>query len=215
MATDRLALYNTAMFAVGERKLDSLTEDREPRHLLDEVWNRGAGAIKYFLEEGLWNHAIRTVMIDSSSSVSTSFGFQHAFDKPEDFVRLVQFSSGEHFGDPLLQYEFEAAYIYADVDPIYMRYVSDHADFGNDLSLWPMTFTIWAGHWLATQIAPALKNDLDMEKLELRTKKLLVDARSKDAQQEPTRFPPLSSWNRARFGGGSRRDRGSRSQLIG
>ncbi|HET99682.1 MAG TPA: hypothetical protein ENH89_04810, partial [Aurantimonas coralicida] len=68
MATDQLALYNIALAAVGERSIASLTEGREPRRLLDEIWNRGAGAIEYFLEQGYWNFAIRTVQIDRSTS---------------------------------------------------------------------------------------------------------------------------------------------------
>lgn len=214
--TTRLALYKIALRAVGERTIASLNENREPRRLLDEVWN--AGAVRYFLEQGLWNHAIRTSQIDSSSSVSTAFGYSFAFDLPSDFVRLVQISAGEYFDLPLVRYEIETAFIYADVDPIYVRYVSNHGDFGSDLSLWPESFTLWAGYWLATQIAPALKNDIDMEVLEKRTKKLLIDARSKDAQQEPPRWPPLSSWANARFGRAGtagRRDGGSRSRLTG
>ena len=215
MATNQLALYNIALMAVGERIISSLTEDREPRRLLDEIWSRGTGAITAALEQGLWNHAMRAVQIDASASVDPAFGYANAFDKPTDFVRLAQISAGEYFTEPLTRYEFEAAYIYADVDPIYVRYVSDDASYGNDLSLWPDSFTLWFGHWLAIQIAPSVINDVEMEALEKRTKRLLAEARSRDASQEPPRFPPLGSWNRARRGGSGARDRGSRSQLIG
>lgn len=216
MATDQLALYNIALLALGERRIASLTEDREPRHNLDAIWDRGDGAIKYFLEQGYWNVAIRAVQIDSSPSVTTSFGYVFGFDVPTDFVRLVQMSGGPRFSDPLIQYEREAALWFTDIDPIFVRYVSDDAAYGNDLSLWPETLTLWAGYWLATQLAPSLTNDIDMQKLEKRTNRYLIDARSKDAAQEPPRFPPLSSWARARFGRFSgRRDRGNRNQLLG
>lgn len=215
MSTDRLAVYNIALAAMGERSLDTLTDSGEARRVLDEIWTRGGGAIKFFLEQGHWNHAMRAIKIDASTSVDPDFGFTYAFDKPSDFVRLNQISSGEHFGEPLTRYEFEANYIYADVDPIYMRYVSDDSDYGNDLSLWPETFTLWAGQWMAVQIAPRLKNDLDMDRLEKRERRLRADARSKDASQEPVRFPPVSTWVRARWGSSYRRDRGSRNTLIG
>lgn len=216
MSTDKLSIYNIALRFVGERHLAKLNEEREPRRLLDEVWSAGQGAINYFLEQGFWNFAIRTSQIDSSSSVDPAFGYQSAFDVPSDLVRLVQISSGEYFEDPLTQYEIETNYIYADVDPIYIRYVSDHENYGNDLSLWPSTFTLWAGSWMGFEIAPSLKNDIDMEKLEVRLNKRLVDARAKDAMQDPPRWPPLSSWARSRYGRSTgRRDRGSRNQLIG
>jgi hypothetical protein len=216
MSADKLALYNIALSAIGERSIATLSENREARRKLDEVWSRGQGAVRYFLEEGYWNHAIRAVQLDKSDSVTPSFGLANAFDKPTDFVRLVSITSDEHFAHPLLHFEIEAGFIYADIDPIYLRYISDDPDFGGDLSLWPETFLLWAGYYLATQIAPALKNDVNMDKLEERTRKYLIDARSKDAQQEPVRFPPLSSWANARLGNtGSRRDGGSRTRLIG
>ncbi len=218
MATDKLSLYKSALTACGERSIAKLSEPREPRRLLDEVWNRGSGAVKYFLEQGLWNFAIRTSKLDSSSSVSTDFGYTFTFDMPSDYVRLVELSSGEYFTQPMTRFEIEQIYLFADVDPIYMRYISDDSSYGSDLSLWPETLTLWAGYWLATQIAPTLKNDIDMDKLERRERRYLADARSKDAQQEPTRWPPLSSWASARLnriGHGGRRDRGSRGSLIG
>lgn len=218
MATDKLTLYKIALAACGERSIAKLSEPRESRRLLDEVWNRGSGAVKYFLEQGLWNFAIRTSKLDSSSSVSTDFGYTYTFDMPSDYVRLVELSSGEYFTQPMTRFEIEQIYLFADVDPIYMRYISDDSSYGSDLSLWPETLTLWAGYWLATQIAPTLKNDIDMERLERRTRRYLADARSKDAQQEPARWPPLSSWASARLnriGHGGRRDRGSRGSLIG
>lgn len=216
MATDQLAIYNIALAAIGERSLTSVTENREPRRLLDEIWDRGGGAIRYCLEQGLWNFAMRAVQLDASTSISPSFGYTYAFDIPTDLVRIGQIAAGEYFTEPMTRYEIEGAYIYADIDPIYLRYVSDDTSWGNDLSLWPDTFTLWVGHWLATQLGPRLTNDLDLERLERRTKRLLADARSKDAMQEATRWPPLGSWARARYGGASvSRERGSRSRLIG
>ena len=50
--------------------------------------------------------------------------------------------------------------------------------------------------------------------LEYRANKLLIDARSKDAQDETTRFMPTGSWVNARRGR-SGSDGGSRSNLIG
>ena len=89
-------------------------------------------------------------------------------------------------------------------------------DWGGDFSQWPETFTMYVGHYMGLRIAARLKNDINKDALEKRTRKLLVDARSKDAMQEPTRFPPIGSWVRARLGGAtSRGDRGSRTTLIG
>lgn len=214
MATTQLALYGIALRAVGERPISDLTEDSDPRRMLDEVWSAGDGAVTYCLEQGLWNFAMRMVRIDSDAASTPTFGFSYAFTKPTDLVRLDAISADPTFSGPLEVYEVEAGNFYANVDPIFMRYVSNGDDYGNDLSLWPGTFSLWVGHWLATQIAPRLKNDLDMERLEKRTTTFLRDARSKDAQMERTRYKPLGQWARSRLGYGTRRDRGPRNSLI-
>ena len=214
MSANALAIYNIAAAAIGERSL-ATGEANELSRALDEVWNRGNGAIRYCLEQGLWNHAIRTVQVDADEDTDPAFGLAYAFTVPDDFVRLVQISLDEHFSYPLNEYEHERGFWYADSSPLYVRYVSDDDAYGADMSLWPETFTLWVGYYLATQVAPRLKSDLDFERLEKRTKRALVDARSKDALQEPTRFPPSGSWVNARLGGRGRQDRGSRTRLIG
>lgn len=214
MAITKLQLYNIALMALGERTIDSLSESGEPRRLLDEVYDRGKGAITRCLEQGQWNHAMRAVKIDASASVSPSFGFDRAFDKPTDFIRLNQISADENFSFPLEQYEIEGDYIYAWVDPLYLRYVSNASTYGADFSKWPDTFSEYVGYWMATQIAPKLINDVDLRLLREETRRLLIEARSKDASQEPPRRLPLGSWARSR-GGGIRGDRGNRGSLIG
>src|SRR5512144_1570516 len=119
MATDRLGLYNVALSALGERSLDSLTEDGEPRRELDAVWARGGGALRYFLEQGRWSFAMRTQQLDASATVDPPFGFRYAFEMPTDFVHLDMLSAGEYFDQPLERYEREVGYIFCDIAPIY------------------------------------------------------------------------------------------------
>lgn len=220
MATSRLVLYNIGLRAIGERSLNTLSDDAESRRLLDEVWSSGNGtsgnsAVRYCLEQGFWKHAMRAVELGADSGVSVEFGFSYAFAKPSDFVKLDMLSGDETFSTPLGRYEFERDNIFADVDPLYMRFVSDHADYGGDLTLWPESFTLWAGHWMGMQVAPRLKSDIDMERLEKRTKQLLADARAKDGVTGPARVPPLGNWASSRFGTSSSfRDRGPRNRLI-
>lgn len=216
MATGQLGLYNIALRAVKERTLTSLTEDGEPRRELDAVWSTGNGALRYLLEQGLWNFAVRTQQVDHSTSATPVFGRTYAFERPSDMVRLLEISGDEFFSFPLMEYETETGYFFADITPLYWRYISDDDDYGGDFSRWPETFTLWAGHWLATQIAPRLTSDVDLMALEKRAQRLLVDARSKDALDEPTRFPPNGSWARARWGFYSRGNRDRKGgTLIG
>lgn len=215
MAITKLQLYNIALTAIGETRLSALTDATESRRLLDEVYDRGTGAVDYFLEQGLWNFALRAAQVNSNSAVTPDFGFTYGFDIPTDFIRLDMISADEQFRYPLSNYEHEASYWYADVDPIYVRYVSNDASYGGSFAKWPNSLSIWAGHWLATQIAPATKSEDVVTRLEKRTEKLLLDAKSKDMSQEPARFSPPGSWVSARHGQRTRSDRGKRSTLIG
>ena len=215
MAHSRLSIYNITVLRLGERALDSLDEDRESRHALDEVYTRGRGAVRFFMEKGHWNFAMRAVKIDADSSVDPEFGFANAFSIPTDYTHLNMISTDERFTRPLNHFEEEGQYWFTDIDPLYVRYVSDGNAYGGDLSQWTENFAIWTGTWLALQIGKKILNDDDYAELKKDEKRLMTEARSLDASNEPTRFFPLSSWATARLNQGSRRDRGSRSKLIG
>ncbi len=212
MAT-QLSLYNEALRLCGERKLASLSENREPRRILDSVWD--ANAINYCLEQGQWNFAMRTAKIESNPSMQPPFGYQYAFDRPNDLIRISGLCSDEYFNNPLLEYEEEAGYWFADVDEIYIRYVSNDASYGNDYSLYPETYMRYVATYLAVEIVDRLTQNASLyDKLYGLMKRRLTDARSKDAMADPTKFLPTGSWVRSRRGGSSS-DRGKRNRLIG
>jgi len=211
--TTRLVLYNKALTEfLGERKVASLTEDREPRRALDDAWD--GGAVKYCLEQGNWKFAQRVSEITYNVSVVPAFGYTRAFDKPTDQVKLTKLCSDEYLNQPLTEYTEEAGRYYADVDSIYIAYISDGVTYGNDLSLWPESFANVVACYLAAQCCIRLKqSETAKEALEKKLVKLLVDARSKDAIQGPTQFLPPGGWSTAR--GGTMGERKNRSSLIG
>ncbi|WP_323994705.1 hypothetical protein [Aeromonas hydrophila] len=194
----QLNVYNDALRLVGERQLVSLTENREPRRLLDAVWD---GAVEYCLEQGQWNFAIRSQMLDYSPSVEPPFGYRRAYDKPVDWIRTVAVASDPYFNAPLMQYTDEASFWFCDLDQIFVRYVSRDESFGKDTSLWPQTFRHFVAAYLAWQVAPRLKNDIDVDKLERQYRMKKSDALAKDALQEATKPVPTGSWVRSRRGG--------------
>lgn len=203
--SNQLNVYNDALQLVGERQLVSLTENREPRRLLDAVWD---GALKYCLEQGQWNFAIRSVRVNYSPSVEPPFGYRRAFNKPDDYVRTVAFASDPFFNSPIIQYTDEAGFWFCDLDEIFIRYVSNDQSFGLDSSLWPETFSSFVAAYLAKKIAPRLKNGTDRERLAREYKVAKTDALTKDAIQEPTKIFPTGRWVRSRHGGSLRNSRG-------
>lgn len=216
MAATRLGIYNQALRICGERRLATLTENRAPRRLLDQVWNESG--VDKCLEEGQWNFAMRAVQIDSDPSVSPGFGLTFGFSKPDDWIRTSAFCSDERYEVPYRGYKDEVDYWYADISPIYVRYVSNHTGFGGDLSKWPGTFEHYVAAFFASEIVLKLTSDKERVKLvKLELKERKRDALNKDAMNDPTVTPAPTSWVRSRFGRGTpgRNDGGSSSNLIG
>lgn len=209
----KLSLYNGSLRELGERKIASLSENCERRRVLDSIWDNDA--IKTCLAAGQWNFATNSIELSYSPSVSPDFGYQYAFDKPANHVRTVAVCEDEYFKAPLLHYEDEGAYWYADLDTLYIKYVDSGTSFGADYSKWPANFTRYVECWLAARAAlPITQNKSTRDDCERLAEVWLVKAKSTDAMEEATKFLPQGSWTRARGGRGNN-DRGRRSRLIG
>ncbi len=212
--TTKLSLYNDALLACGERFLASLSENSEARYLLDQVY--ASGAIKYCLERGQWSFATRTVQVDYDSDIEPGFGYSRAFTQPTDYCATKALCADEFFNVPLLRYVHEGTYFYADLDAIYLRYVSSDPLYGMNLNAWPETFREAVAYHLASRIIKKLGQSEEQKALmEKERDKLLKEAKSADAQREASTFPAPGSWVSARrrsIGG----DRGnSGGSLIG
>ena len=221
MAFDRLALYNAALLLCGERFLASLTEEREPKRLLDQVWS--TNGINAVLEQAQWHFAMRTARIEVDPAFPVpDFGYQNAFSKPDDWIRTSAVCSDEFYRVPLLEYADEMGYWFANIEPLYVKFVSNGAQYGSDLSLWPASFCDYAGAYFASRIISKLSGDKASQHQALfgqNGKGGILDrtlslAKSKAAMTQPTQFPAQGSWTSSRRGGRPS-DRGNRGQLIG
>lgn len=213
MAT-KLQLYNTACRYCSERKI-TLTQDTKARRLLDDVWDQGG--VDNCLEMGQWKFAMKAVRIDNDPSVDREFGYTYAFEIPEDWVVTSTICSDEYFDIPLTRYAPENGYWYADIDILYVKYVSNADDYGNDLSIWPNTFMNFVAAYFANEIVDDLtSNELTISRVADRLKKNKLSAKNKDAMGGPTLFSPPGQWasSRGRLRG-INRDRGNRGRLIG
>ena len=221
--TDRLSIYNGALLCCEERALGSLTEVREPRYLLDTVWNNGG--VQYCLEQGQWRFAMRTTKQTYDPDYDPAFGYRYAFPKPTDWVDTSAVCQDEYFQVPLLQYADEIGYWFADQEDIYIKYVSNDASFGMDLALWPMSFTRWVEYYFAGRIVGKLTGKEGLRKRLLgpvgrpdrgEVHAALTIAKNRDAMAGPTTFPARGSWASSRQGGrGYSRDGGNPGSLTG
>jgi hypothetical protein len=195
----KLTIYNGALSVLGERKLADLTENREPRYKLDDVWDNDL--LRRVLQMGQWNFAKRTVELQASPSVTPAFGYQFGFDKPVDFVRTMAVCHDEYFNIPITRYADEASWWFCDQEVIYVAYVSDDEQWGGDFTLWPPNFTEMVEHYMAMKAGPRIKGvDISSKTLAQWWKLWLAEAKATDSRQG--------------FRGGTR-ERGNRSQLIG
>lgn len=215
MGTTRLQLYNDALLLCGERAISSLTVTEDTRRVLDQVWNNGG--VDACLEEGQWQFAMRTIRIDYDPGIEPDYGYTRAFDKPSDWILTSALCSDEFFNTPVLRYSDEAGYWFSDLDILYVRYVSNDASYGGDLSLWPKSFTEFVAAHFASQFI--LRQSGDKEKLRLFINpenpkhsirgRALLKAKSRCAMASPTSFPARGGWTSARTRGGSHGDGGA------
>jgi hypothetical protein len=211
--TTKLQVYNDALRLCGESSLASLTEAREPRYLLDEVYANGG--IDFCLAQGFWQFAMISVQVDYDTDIEPAFGLQRAFTKPSDWVKTAAVCSDEHFKAPLLEYYDEVGYWYADIDTIYVKYVSNGVDYGYNLADWPQTFADYVSAHFASKIVVKLTGDEDKKESVLKERKrLLLDAKNHDASGNPQQFPAPGNWLRSR-GRSAGRERGSTGSLTG
>ena len=203
MAT-KLKLYQEACRILRQTPVTTVTDDAFIRYELDLIYD---DVLKECLEEGLWNHAMRTVAIEHSESVTPSFGYSYAFEKPSDWVRTANISASGMMWPPLGPegYADETTNWHANCDPLYVSYVSDSTSFGLDLTLWPETYTRYVQHELALRISPTVTglNRDDKKAIKSDRDGIKRNARSKDAQNEATRsLPPgrLVTSRRGRLG---------------
>lgn len=215
VTTTKLRLYNGALAIIGQRQLAALTENRESRRQLDLAWDDGA--IDDALEAGQWYFAMRSSRITSDPSIAPDWGFRKVFEVPDDHLRTCGLCQDEMFNVPLLAYREEAGFWYADLDPIYVRYVSNGVGFGGDMSLWPGSFVEFVKGHLAFLVALVLTSDKKKVMLaEAYKKQALKDAKSKAAMADPSIFPAEGAWTSSRRGPySSWPDRGNRGRLIG
>lgn len=173
-------------------------DETDLRRLLDECYD---DAVAYLLEQGLWNFAGRSLSLEPSTDVEPEFGYTYAYDRPDDFVRLMKISDNGTLYPPLEDYLMEGSYINANTSLLYMQYVSDDASYGLDKSRWPQTFKRALEAYLAVEIGPAAGMGASgMKMLRDHFGTMLRDARSKDAMNQSVERPPPGRLVRARSG---------------
>ncbi len=210
LSADKLKVYNKALYKLGSRKLATITENREPRRILDEIWGAADDMVSWALEIGDWNFATRIVELSYSPSVEPSFGHRKAFDIPTDMRKLTSLSSDEFFTRPMTAREYQIASTYwlADLETLYVKYVSDDTSYGFNSAAWSEQFCELLACRLAYLACERITNSAQKKRdcaAELR--QAMAYAKSSDTMAEGTKFLPRGSWISSRSGDGRYRHR--------
>lgn len=150
----KLSIYKGALRLLGPHELAALTDDRPERYQLDDAWD---DAVAYLLLQGLWNFAM--VTDELSGGASAVPGWDYAFTKPADYVRTAGISSEPTFSVGFEDYRDEGPRLYANVDTLYLRYVSNDAGHGLLISSWPLSFTKALEAYLAFETGLPVSGD--------------------------------------------------------
>lgn len=207
----KLSVFNGALRMLGSRRLAALSENREPRRVLDDIWNNGE-VVDEALEQGDWNFALRSRMLDYESDVETGFGFRRAFARPSDFKRLSALSDNEYFRQPLTDqhYSAEGAYFLADLDVLYVRYVSNDGDYGQNSGLWTSAFKTYLEAKMAFEACERITNSTSKQNQIVGIMRdALANAKGVDGMNDGPKMIPHGSWSTARNRGAIGRRDGS------
>ena len=201
MAASQLGTYNKALRHLEERQLLNLTENREPRRLLDAEWS---DAILMCLQSGYFRFSIRQVMASPDSASTPNFGRKYSYTKPSDWIRTYQVSPDDRFLLLDRDYADQNNVWYSDLPYFYVRYVSNDPNFGLNMALWPMAFTEYLGCYLAYLISPRLAQSKDkVDTIEKRLKRFKAEAVATDAMDAPPGKIPPGTWVQSRTPRGS------------
>jgi hypothetical protein len=189
MAT-KLGILNVALGHLGLRLLTSsqvTTPNDEPSRVLSDAYD---GALLYCLEQGQWRFASKIAALAPSGTEIPTIGYNNAFAKPANYVRLNRIYADSNFVIPLTFYDERAGFWYADETAVWIDFVSSEATLlGGYLAGWPQTYAEFVSLYLAYKVARRLQPDKedDVEEKMYQAKRITLD---KDAVLGNIAFTP-------------------------
>lgn len=196
MGTTQLAIYNRALAALGARRIADLTEQREPRRVLDDLYS---DCIQFCLEQGMWNFAMRNAAVDGTAS--GAFGYAYVYTKPADLVHLFTVANSVTM-DPPLTTDFvdQQGLWYGNAATLYVRYTSNDATSGGgNLALWTQSFATYLAHvlaaWAALRVTGA---EPTSEAMERKAARYLIPALAIDSVPSLPGLRPFNAEARAK-----------------
>ena len=197
--SDKLEITNRVLIKLGQRPLSALTDYRPEQRAIDRVYD---SAVQRLIEGAFWKFASKSQELQQSDTAATQFGYQFAYELPEDYVRIIRICDNERFRPTLIDFLIENGYIFCDCTPLYLQYVSNDETHGYDPGKWPASFADAVVDEIAYRTAPFLAgaSAQKIEQLEKEAKRSFYVAKGRDSVNQPESFMPAGRLVRARSG---------------
>jgi hypothetical protein len=196
---DKLSVFNAVLVKLGQRPLLALTDQRPEQRAIDRVWD---ATMAYMIEGAMWKFASKSLMLHPSATGFSMFGYQFAYELPDDYVRIIAICDNNRFRPTLLDFKIENGWLFCDCVPLFLNFVSNDTRHGANPGLWPATFVDAFVDELALRTAPYLTGAgvPKIESLEKKAKRSFYMAKQRDAVNQPEAWPPPGRLVRARSG---------------
>jgi len=198
--SDWLKIYNDALLILGQPKIVNTSDDSQRRAALDTAMN--TDLVESCMEETGWLFGRTSDQVDYDPGIEPSWGYTKALPKPANMLRLNGIFTDEYMYQPLKRYEDEGDYWYADVDTVYVQYIS--RSFLTAPQDWPVYFRKYVASALAMAAGPSLPNS-NVQNAMLVHKQRQYDAKSNDAIASPPQVICNGNWSQARLRNGPNR----------
>lgn len=199
---DRLEIYRGALRLLGDARLSALDEPNKNRYMLDDVWTP---AVNYMLEQASWNFAQRGVEILADTDFEPLYGFKYSYRKPTDWVRTTSICDNPDYNPGFEAFQDDGDFWFANIDRMYIRYVSNLPSYGWNLGAWRQHFAKTLEAYMAFESGLPISNDKsNRNDLYQLFEKRLKNAKAKDAVDEGMSRPPVGRLVQSRFGSRSR-----------
>lgn len=175
MADDAVAICNSALIKLGVEPISTLADNTRQAILCNHQYAKSRDKLLY---SHPWNFAVKRALLVATAT-DPVYEFDYEYTLPADCLRVweTQYGNTEDF------YQVEGSFLYSNYTDVYIKYIAKITD----TTKFSPTFDDLLAIDIAIELEYALvqsnsyKNTLLMER-----KEILRDARSFDAQENPS-----------------------------
>jgi len=189
-------LYNKVMEILRLKPIISNDDESERKVAVDYALDMKA--VDTVFELIPWDYPVVTTELTEDGVYDPSYGYQFRFAVPADWIRTESISANDRFLYPLERYHMEGSYFFADINKIYLRYVS--SDHLITLSTWPTYIFNLVAAEIARRICHQV-GEVDQEYVERKYQEYKTEAFNTDAQRQPPQLISGGSWTSDRWYG--------------